>query len=307
MKTVIIAGGTGLVGKALSKKLTKRNYKVIILTRKIANSRSGTSDLIEYAEWNTENGTIDTTAIGKADYIINLAGAGVMDKRWNASYKQLIQQSRVKSCQLIVQALTKYPNNIKAVINASAIGWYGADKNPVVPFVETNIADNGFLGETCKLWEESIEPVTALGKRLVKLRTGIVLSKSGGAFPEFKRSLTFSIAAILGTGKQIISWIHIDDLCNLYIDAIEKEDLQGVYNAVAVQPICNKDLMLALAKKLKGKFFIPINVPAFILKLILGEQSIEVLKSATVSNQKILDAGFKFLYSTIDEALKELV
>jgi uncharacterized protein len=203
--------------------------------------------------------------------------------------------------------LKTIPNKVKAVVSASAIGWYGSD--PIIPnpkpFEENNPADETFLGNTCKQWEESIEPVTQSGKRLVKLRIGIVLSKDGGALSEFKKPLQFGVAAILGNGKQIISWIHIDDLVRMFIAAIENSTMNGVYNAVAPVPVSNKNLTIQLAKSRK-KFFIPVHVPSFILKLILGEMSIEVLKSATVRSNKIELTGFNFKFPTVTAALSNL-
>jgi uncharacterized protein len=216
--------------------------------------------------------------------------------------------SRVKGGELIVKALQEIPNTVKAVVSASAIGWYGPD--PAVPsskpFTEDAPADGAFLGETCRLWEQSIDPVTTMGKRLVKLRTGIVLSKDGGALSSFKKPVQFGIAAVLGDGKQVVSWIHIDDLCRMYADCMEQPNMQGVYNAVAPVPVDNKTLTIELAKNIKGKFFIPVHVPVFVLKIVLGEMSIEVLKSATVSAEKIRSTGFRFLYPAIESALKEL-
>ena len=180
------------------------------------------------------------------------------------------------------------------------------DKEPVKPFVESDPPDENFLGETCRLWEQSIEPVIHLKKRLVKLRLGIVLSNDGAAFVEFKKPLQFGIAAILGNGKQMISWIHIDDVCRLFVYAMENEQLGGSYNAVAPAPVNNKNLILKLAELMRKQFYIPVYVPEFILKLFLGQRSIEILKSATVSCEKIKSEGFTFLYPSIDVALIEL-
>ncbi len=191
------------------------------------------------------------------------------------------------------------------MISASAIGWYGPDKGKA--FTETDPAHTDFLGSTCAEWESSIEPVTALGKRLIKLRTGIVLSNDGGAFVEFKKTLKFGLASILGSGKQIVSWVHILDMVRLYEYAIENDQLNGVFNAVAPNPVSNKDLTVAIAKKMRGKAFITLPVPSFVLQLVLGEMSIEVLKSTTVSAVKIQHAGFQFLYPTIEAAVNELV
>ena len=309
MATILITGGTGLVGKALGQAFMEKGYSLIILTRNAAAKTNNikSADKIRYAEWNIEQKHIDKEAIKQADYIIHLAGAGVADKRWTKKRKQEIVGSRVNSSKLIADSLKEIPNKVKAIVSASAIGWYGPD--PVVPgptaFEENNPADEAFLGDTCKQWEESIEPVTQLGKRLVKLRTGIVLSKEGGALAEFKKPLQFGVAAILGNGKQIISWIHLDDLVQLYIAAIENSTMSGVYNAVAPNPVSNKELTIQLAKS-SNKFFIPVHIPSFILKVVLGEMSIEVLKSATVSCGKVQQAGFNFRFPTIVAALDNL-
>ncbi len=301
MQNVLISGGTGLIGKALSKHLLSKGYSVTVLTRKKPSSPGN----VQYALWDVPNKKIDREAVEKADFIIHLAGAGVVDKKWTDDYKKEIVESRTHSSALIVSALTQYPNHVKAVVSASAIGWYGADKN-AAPFIETDPAATDFLGEVCRLWEQSIEPVEQLAKRLVKLRTGIVLSNDGGALEEFKKPAQFGIAGILGNGKQVVSWIHVDDLCRMYIEAIENQHLSGSYNAVAPNPVTNEKLTLTLAKKMKGRFFIPLPVPAFVLKIMMGSRSIEVLKSTTVSSKKIEKTGFNFLYPEIDGALKEL-
>ena len=315
MATVLITGGTGMIGTALTNALLDKNYRVIILSRETRNPKPETQNPkpetqnLAYAQWNIKDQTIDKEAIGKADYIIHLAGAGVVDKRWRPKRKQEIIDSRVRSGQLIVKALHETPNNVKAVLSSSGIGWYGPDSsvpNPR-PFTEDDPAYDDFLGQTCALWEQSLEPATALRKRLVIFRTGIVLSNTGGGLKEFVKPLRFGIAAILGSGEQIVSWIHIDDLVQLYIDAIENEKTSGVYNAVAPNPVSNRELTLQLAKIKKGKFFIPVHVPAFVLKTVLGEMSVEVLKSATVSCRKVLEAGFVFSYPLIGEAIKNIL
>jgi uncharacterized protein len=302
MATICITGGTGLIGKALTRYLSAKGHAIIILSRSASNSNQ---PLVRYMQWNPENGTIDTKAISESDYIIHLAGAGVADKRWTKKRKEEIRKSRVDGSTLLVKALTETPNKVKAVVSASGIGWYGPDNKNA--FVETDDFFRDFLGITCQEWEQSIEPVTKLGKRLVKLRTGIVLSNEGGAFVEFKKPLRFGLAAILGSGKQIVSWIHIDDLVRMYEYAIENDELTGVFNAVSPNPVSNKDLTLALATKMRGRAFITIPVPSAALKLVLGEMSVEVLKSATVSAAKIRNTGFQFLYPSLDAALNELL
>ncbi len=327
MATIMITGGTGTVGKRLTEMLLKKGHSVIIVGRSGNPKQPPKDDAnsnnlnLTYAQWNIDAQTIDEWAIQQADYIIHLAGAGVADKRWSDARKKEIADSRINSCALIVKALSSIPNKVKGVISASAIGWYGPDNHDGADNVEGGELTAGankigfteeanpypdFLGNTCKAWEASITPVTALGKRLVILRTGIVLSNNGGALVEFKKPLLFKTAAILGSGNQMISWIHVDDLCNQYIYAIENEQMNGVYNAVAPNPVSNKTLTIELAKKICGSFYIPFYVPAFVLKIVLGEMSIEVLKSAIVSSSKIENAGFQFAYPTIDSALQQL-
>jgi uncharacterized protein (TIGR01777 family) len=303
MESILITGGTGMIGKALTNALVSNGYQVIILTRRAKRSANN----IVYKEWDPEKGTIDGAAITEADYIIHLAGANVAESRWTAKRKKEIVDSRVRSGELLVKAIRNTPNNIKAVISASAIGWYGPDPqvpNPK-PFIETDPADEAFLGRTCQQWEGAIKPVEEMGKRLVVFRIGIVLSNEAGAYAEFKKPLTFGTATILGSGKQVISWIHIDDLVGLFITAIQNERLQGEYNAVTPYPVSNKELILSLAKQ-RGKFYVPVPVPSFALKMALGEMSVEVLKSATVSSEKIKRAGYKFTYPHITDAVKAL-
>ena len=305
MQTVLITGGSGLVGKALSVALLAKGYKVIILSRSL-NSKPAIANL-SYAYWHVKKQQIDLAAVQQADHIVHLAGAGVVAKKWTPAYQKEIVESRTDSSRLLIDMLQNNACKVKTVVSASAIGWYGADQSPVKPFIETDEFDHSFLGNTCKLWEAGIEPVTSLGIRLVICRIGIVLSNDGGALAEFKKPIKFGAAAILGNGKQLISWIHIDDLCRLFTEAIENDALQGIYNAVSPSPVSNKELTLTLAKAMNGKFYLPIYVPAFVLKWMMGERSIEILKSTTVSCKKIMDTHFQFNYNTIEQALVNLI
>jgi uncharacterized protein len=305
METVLITGGTGLVGTALTKELTAKGYSVIILSRKA--HQSSKRSLVQYALWNVEQQTIDRDAVQKADYIIHLAGANVGERHWTESRKRAIRESRTRGGDLLVKALRDYPNKVKAVVSASAIGWYGPDPqvpNPK-PFTESDPSHSSFLGITCQQWEDSIKPVMEMGKRLVILRTAIVLSKEGGALKEFERPLKFGMATVLGSGRQVVSWIHIADLVNIYITALENERWQGVHNAVAPTPTTNKELVLTMAKE-RGKFHVQARVPVPVLELTLGEMSTEVLKSATVSNKKLEQAGYQYFFPNINVALHNL-
>jgi uncharacterized protein (TIGR01777 family) len=308
MSTILITGGTGMIGTALSRMLITKGHRVILLSRNVSRPAAVSDPSLSTAHWDPYKDSIDPEAIKAADFIIHLAGAGVADKRWTARRKKEIVESRTRSSALLVKALKEIPNKVQAVVSASGIGWYGPDPsipNPR-PFVETDPVDEDFLGTTCRLWEESITPVTTMDKRLVIFRIGLVLSNAGGALAEFRRPVKLGVAAILGSGKQVMSWIHVEDLCRLFLLAVEDNGWSGVYNAVAPQPVDNRTLTIELAKRMKGRYFVPVYVPSFVLKIVVGELSIEVLKSATVSAVKTRQKGFQFLYPSIQSALDNL-
>ncbi|MDB5229602.1 MAG: hypothetical protein JWN76_407 [Chitinophagaceae bacterium] len=308
MPTVLITGGTGMIGTALTGLLLQRGYRVIILTRH-ADDYSADDNSVQYAGWNIDEQRVDKTAIAKADHIIHLAGAGIGDKKWSKTRKLDILQSRIKSSELLLSALKETSHHVKSVISSSAIGWYGKDENKPdnIGFSEDAPAANDFLANVCKTWESSIEPVSEKAIRLVKLRTGIVLSKSGGALEKFKKPLSAGLAVILGGGDQRVSWIQLTDLCRMYLFAIENENIQGIYNAVSPGVTTNKKLVINLAKLLRNNFFIPVHIPGLFLRLAIGEMAAEVLKSVTVSSEKIKAAGFTFLYPGLEAALIQCI
>lgn len=317
---VLIAGGTGMTGRALTKFLLSKGFRVTILSR-LESLTSDRTNGIEYSKWDPEKGTMNEEILNDVDVIIHLAGANVGDKRWTPKRKKEILDSRIQTTKTLYAAIRKNPGRLKTFIGASAIGWYGPDpssfskqsqskerkaKISLRPFTEDMPATNDFLGNTVRLWEEELLKIEKLGIRLVIFRTGIVLSSEGGAYPEFLKPLKFGLATILGTGNQAISWIHIDDLCRLYLFAIENPVVSGIYNAVAPSPVSNRNMICEIAARKRKQFFIPIYVPAFVLKLVLGEMSIEVLKGTTVSSDKIRRTGFQFLHPTIESALGSL-
>jgi uncharacterized protein (TIGR01777 family) len=305
MEYVLITGGTGLVGSAITSFLTANNFKVIILTRN--KSRLKPSLNLEYAEWDVEKRTIDKRVFEKASYIIHLAGENVAGKRWTKKRKNAIVRSRVESTSFLCECLKQYNNKVKAILCASAIGWYGPDPeipNPN-PFKEFSSCATDFLGQTCQQWEKAIAEFRELNKRVVILRTGIVLSNDGGAYVEFRKCVGPGVTVVLGKGNQIVSWIHIDDLVAIYYEAITNDHWQRIYNAVAPNPVSNEQLILAI-EKAKNKNQFTFHIPSFILKLALGEMSIEVLKSCTVSSLKVQENGYNYKYPTIGLAIENL-
>lgn len=296
-----------MIGQYLSRLLLEKGYAVIIASRTPATATVAKN--LSHISWDTKRQWIDPEAIKKADVIINLAGAGVADKRWSVARKNEILESRILSGQTIVKALKEIPNKVSVVIQASAIGWYGPDPEPSPPFkgfTEAMHAHNDFLGQTCRQWENSVLALKVMGIRVATIRIGIVLSSRGGALKEFKKPLRFRIATILGNGTQVVSWIHIKDLCREMIFLFENESCAGIYNGVAPTPVTNRNLILSLARHLYGAAFISIGVPSFVLKFIMGEMSLEVLKSTTVRADKILQAGFIFEYPTIEQAVVDV-
>jgi len=306
METVLITGGTGFVGQALTHLLTEHGYHVIILSRHSNTRTNSGNSLLTYAHWDVRQQTIDLAAVQAADIIIHLAGANVAGHRWTAAYKKEILDSRTQSTQLLFNTLQQHPNKVGKFISASATGYYGENKGDATPFTETDALATDFLGSTCQAWENSVLQVQQLGKDVVIFRTGIALNPNGGAMKEFYKPLRFGIAAILGSGEQWVSWIHLHDLVRLYFNAIVNPQLTGIFNAVAPQPVRNKELIMTMAKAAKGNSFITIHVPAFILKLIMGEMSTEVLKSTKVSSGKIQGMGFQFSYPDIGKAMEQL-
>ena len=294
-----------MIGQALTNSLLIQGYEVIILTRY---PKKSSRAHVTFAKWDIDLFEIDADAISKADVIIHLAGASVAEKRWTKKRKQEIIDSRVRSGELLVHAIKSIPNRIDTFISASAIGWYGPDNEISLQkgFIETDPMDTSYLGTTCGVWEQSVSEVEQLGIRLVITRIGIVLNKRGGALKAMLIPARLGLATIFGHGKQMVSWIHQKDLYQLFLFAIENQQVHGIYNAVAPHAITNKELVITLAKKAIG-FYIPLHIPSILLKFLMGEMSIEILKSAHVSSSKIQNAGFEFQYPTIQKALDQIL
>jgi uncharacterized protein len=300
METVLITGASGLVGSCLSKKLIEKGYHVATLGRKSEKNPS-----LQNFSWNIEKKEIDENAFEKVDYIIHLAGANIGQGRWTVKRKKEILDSRIKSAQLLFQKITENKQQLKAFITASAIGYYGAVTTDKI-FVETDHPSQDFLGETCRLWEESANRFESLGVRTVKIRTGVVLTYQGGALAKMITPVKIGLGASIGSGKQYMPWIHMDDLCNIYIKAIEDNNMHGAYNAVAPEHKTNREFSETLTKVLKKKVWLP-NVPAIIVRIIFGKMAEIVLNGSRVSSNKLIQEGFQFKFPTLNSALIQLM
>jgi uncharacterized protein len=299
-QNVLISGGTGLVGSRLTEMLIEKGYQVAHLSRGAGKGR------VKTYTWDLSKGAIDKEAIKNADYVINLAGAGVFDEKWSKSFKNEILKSRTDAVDLIYEKLKNSSHHVKAFVCASAIGIYG-DNTGEALITEDHPAGKDFLSEVVTKWESAAEKVQNLGIRTVKVRTGIVLSSKGGALSKMTAPIIKGMGAALGSGKQYVSWIHIDDLCGIFIKAIEDENMRGTYNAVAPNPVTNEKLTHVIAEQIGKSVHLP-NVPGFALKLLLGsEKAMAVLGSVKVSAEKIMKQGFQFRFADVNLALQNLL
>jgi uncharacterized protein (TIGR01777 family) len=299
MAKVLITGGTGLVGTHLSRKLQGMGYEVAILSR----TKRNENKLHTYI-WDYNKNEIDKDAINTSDYIIHLAGVNLGERRWTSKRKQLIFDSRIKSAELIYNNIDKENNKLRAFITASAIGYYGAITSDKV-LSETEPPADDFLGQTCKKWEQVADRFTDIGIRTVKIRTGVVLAKQGGVLPKIIIPIKLGIGSVIGDGNQYFPWIHIDDLCSIYIKAIEDTQMVGSFNAVAPEHKTNKQFIETIAHNLNKPFWFP-KIPAIAIKVILGKMSEMILTGSRISSDKIKNSGFVFRYPNLESALEQL-
>lgn len=297
-KKVLITGGTGLIGKRLTQMLLEKGYEVAFLSREKANTPS-----VHVFEWDIKKGYIEEGALDNLHFLVHLAGTNVGEGRWTEERKKSILESRTESIRLIARKLAEKPLKPVAFVSASGISYYGQDTG-YARNTETTPAGNDFLSHVSVEWEKAADEIEALGIRTVKLRTGIVISKGGGAIPKMALPARFGVGAPLGSGKQWMSWIHLDDMCRLYMEALENEGWDGAYNAVAAPPVTNEGLTKAICKVLHRPQWFP-NVPAFALKLAFGEMAAVVLGGNYVVNGRIAnETGFRYRYGELEEALK---
>lgn len=300
-QTVLITGGTGTIGRRLTQLLQAHGFQVSLLSH----SAKTIPGLTVY-KWDVESGELDLTAIQTADYIIHLAGEGIADGRWTDSRKEKILNSRTQSTDLLAKALAENDHHVKAFVGASAIGFYGGDTGDR-PLTETSEGGSDFLAQVVRAWERSEMQIAALGIRTVLLRTGVVLTNEGGALPKIAQPIRLGAGAPIGSGQQYVAWIHLDDMCRMYLQALTDSSWQGIYNAVAPNPVTNETLTRAIAEVLHRPLLLP-NIPAFTIKLLYGEMGIVVTGGNYVLNKRIADeTTFTYQYTDLKTALENLL
>ncbi len=299
MAKILITGGSGLLGKTISEILLKAGHQVAWLSRESGNYKG-----IQKYKWDLSKNYIDEKAFEGVESIIHLAGAPIADKRWTDAYKKDIIDSRVKSSELIFSYISKNNYPIKTFIGGSAMGYYGSFISEKI-FTEEDEPGNDFLAETCMRWEKSYAPIIEKGIRTAIIRIGVVLSKYEGAYAKMAPPFKLGFGAAVASGNQNFAWIHISDIARLFVHALDDQNINGIYNGVSSESINNKEFSRQLAKSFNKPFFMP-NVPAFLLKLAMGEGSIMVTGGVKISNKKIKDSGFKFEFERAQEALRSL-
>lgn len=300
MSTILIGGGTGLIGQRLCKLLTEHNHEVRLLSRSVDSNSP-----YQIFKWDPIAGQIDEKALDGVDTIINIAGAGIADKAWTAKRKKLIIDSRVKGNELLAATLAANNQKVKAFISASAVGYYGDRGNEKL--TESAAPGNdGFLSESCMLWEASAQKAIPVTDRLAVIRIGVVLSTKGGALEKMLIPFNFGVGNYFGDGTAYMSWVHIEDISRLFVKAVEDAKMEGTYNGVSPEAVTGKRMAEAI-KEAKGSFALIMPVPEFALKVAMGERVAMLTDSANVIPQETQAAGFTFKYPQLVPALKNIL
>ncbi|MEZ5172589.1 MAG: TIGR01777 family oxidoreductase [Bacteroidia bacterium] len=301
MNRVLITGGSGLIGRRLAELLVAEGYQTRLLSR----TGKKIEPFNDVFTWDLKRGYLEPGALEDVDVVVHLAGAGIADSRWTESRKHEIISSRVDTLELIRREAKENGIQFKTLVSGSATGWYGAITDEKL-HIETEDAAKDFLGETCKLWEAAADDFGSVADRVVKIRTGVVLSNISGALPRIILPFKFYSGTVLGTGKQQIPWIHLDDICGIYLHAIKTAGMSGAYNAVATEECSNRKFTQAAGKVLHRPV-LPGPVPSFAIKLLYGEMGNVVLEGCRVSNEKIKNAGYRFRFEELSAALEDLL
>jgi uncharacterized protein (TIGR01777 family) len=297
---VLITGGSGLVGRYLTSSLLSEGYGVAHLSRK-----QDQFGKVRVYRWDPGKGIIDPDVFNGVDYLIHLAGANIGEGRWSAERREEIVRSRVDSSRLLHKTVVKNKIRLKAFISASAVGYYGSVTSGKI-FTESDPPASDFLASTCRQWEESADAFEKSGIRTVKIRTAMVLEKNDSALRRLMMPARHGIVFRLGSGHQYMPWIHISDLCGIYLKAIEDQSFSGPYNAVSPQNVTHDEFMKTLGTIMNKPVFLP-HIPSFVLSALLGERSEVVLKGSRISSDKISGNGFLFAFDNLNDALEDLL
>ncbi|MCA4809406.1 TIGR01777 family protein [Empedobacter stercoris] len=292
---ILLTGGSGLIGSELVKILIEKGHQVRILTRE---------KNVEHPFYHWDKNKIDEKVFDNLDGIIHLAGC-LIAKRWTKRYKEEILSSRVDTANLLFEYVNKLDVNLKFFISASGSAYYGQITSDKI-FKESDEPNTDFLAKVCVAWENAAYQFEEIGARVVCLRTALVLAKNGEGFKLLKKPIQLGVGANLGDGKQWMPWIHIEDLLQIYAQAVENENIKGSFNASAPEHSDHSTFNRTLAKKLNKPFFLP-NIPGFVMRLTLGEMSDLVLKGSRIDANKIEETGFTFQFPTLEKAFKDLV
>lgn len=301
IKTILVTGGSGLVGKPLVRQLVQKGYKIHLLSR--GEIRNNKTEGISEFKWDVYKREIDKDCIEGVDAVIHLAGEEIGSKRWTDDRKKQIVESRTESIRMIYDLMRRNKNQVNHVISASAVGYYGDRGNELL--TETSLPSKDFLAETCIAWEEAVDEGEKFGVRIVKLRSGIVLDKNGGILPQLDKPLMFGLGIIPGHGSQWVSWIHLRDTLAIYTYALENENMKGAYNMVAPEPVTLGQLCRNVAAS-KKKSPLYLHIPEFALKIAIGEMSLMVLESTKASSEKLNRMGYNFEFADIEKATSDI-
>ncbi len=297
MANILVTGGSGLIGNALTRALRPEGHSVRWLSR-----TSGMTDGVQRFAWDIDRGTVDPAALNGVDHIIHLSGAGIADKRWTEARMRELHASRGGAARLLLKVATENGTQPKSFISASGIGYYGAVTTDHV-FAESDPAGTDAIARLTKDWEEAADEWNPTC-RVVKMRTPMVLAREGGALKRLSVPFRFGLGAALGSGKQWMPWVHVDDLVTAYMRAVTDEGMHGAYNVVGAEQPTNTDFMRAVAKALDRPFFLP-NVPAFALRSVLGEMSTILLEGSRASNARLLSTGLDLNFANLGMALAD--
>lgn len=303
MKKIIITGATGLIGQQLTIKLTDMDYKITIFTRNPDNAQKKLPNVHKVVKWEYDYVDEWLQELESVDAVIHLAGANLSTKRWNKEYKKLLYDSRIISTKKLIEAIKTVERKPKVFITASAIGYYGNRSDEIL--TEESEAGKDFLANLCNDWEKEAKNVEQFGVRSVQIRTGLALSRNEGALKQMLPAFKYFIGGPLGNGKQWYSWLHIEDIVNIYVKALESEILSGPINAVSPNPVTMKKFAKILGDVLHRPSFF--SVPKIILLLVIGQVAEVVTSSQRVVPEKLLNSSFKFKFEKLEDALRDIL